>query len=607
MTGRRPTAIRAAGLARSAAPGLVSLLVLAVVAGSVVPVATVWLTKVVFDGIGARVPADRLLWPAAGLLLAGVAASALPAATRFLHGELDRAVRLVAKDRLYRAVNRLTGIARFEEPPFVDRLRLADRGATTPASLVESGLALGKAAVTLGGLLISLFVVSAGMAVVLMASAAPALAAELALARGRARLHWKVGPVERREIFYTVLLSTVEAAKEIRLFDLGGFLRRRMLTEARTANQAHRKMDRREALTHGGLGLLSALVAGGGLVWGIVAATRGELSVGDIAMFVAAVAGVQGALAELVGRMAMAHQELLLFEHYFAVVDARADLPSPPSPRALPPLRRGIELRNVWFRYTDEHDWVLRGVDLRIPHGQAVGLVGHNGAGKSTIVKLLCRFYDPNRGAILWDGVDLRDVPVEQLRQRVSGVFQDYMHYELTAAENIAVGDLAALGDRDRIRWAARRIGMHDVLTALPHGYDTLLSRIFFDGDEANGTNRGVQLSGGQWQRLALARALLRDRRDLMILDEPSSGLDAEAEHEIHSRLREHRRDRTSLLISHRLAAIREADLIAVLADGAVTEIGDHSGLMAANGVYANLFAMQAAGYREVNVTRPVS
>jgi ATP-binding cassette, subfamily B, bacterial len=371
-----------------------------------------------------------------------------------------------------------------------------------------------------------------------------------------------------------------------------------MLADRRTANTAKRALDRRELWVQAGLGLLAALVSGGGLLWAVVAAQRGALTVGDITIFVAAIAGVQGALTSLANQIALSHHALLMFGHYTAVVDAEPDLPVADDPRPLSPLAQGIELRDVWFRYSDEHPWVLSGVNLHIPQGTALALVGLNGAGKSTLVKLLCRFYDPTRGAILWDGVDIRDVDVADLRQRIGAVFQDYMHYDMTAAENIALGDLDAFDDRERIQSAAERAGIHEKLAELPHGYDTLLTRMFFMEADKDNPETGVVLSGGQWQRLALARAFLRDRRDLMILDEPSAGLDAEAEHEIHSSLKQHRGGQTSLLISHRLGAVRDADQIVVLSEGRLVEQGDHAGLMAAGGEYARLFSLQASGYQ---------
>jgi ATP-binding cassette subfamily B protein len=280
------------------------------------------------------------------------------------------------------------------------------------------------------------------------------------------------------------------------------------------------------------------------------------------------------------------------------VVEAEPDLPVPARPVELPVLSQGIEFRDVWFRYGDEHPWVLRGLDLRIPAGVATGMVGLNGAGKSTIVKLLCRFYDPTRGSITWDGVDLRTVDAAQLRQRIGAVFQDFMEYDLTARENIALGDLSVLDDPERLHTAARRAGVHDLLSSLPRGYDTLLTRLFFGESDQGNPETGIRLSGGQWQRLALARAFLRDRGDLMILDEPSAGLDAEAEHELHTRLRQHRAGRTSVLVSHRLGSLRDADQIVVVVDGVVAEQGTHAVLLAAEGEYARLFRLQASGYQ---------
>jgi ATP-binding cassette subfamily B protein len=435
------------------------------------------------------------------------------------------------------------------------------------------------------------------MALVVVVAAVPAFIAQLSLSRQMAHMMWNIGPTQRREMFYGGLLISVNAAKEIRLYGTGSFLRRRMLAERHTADRAQRRVDLRSASVQSGLGLLSASVAGSGLVWSILAARRGALSIGDISMFIAAIAGVQSALTTLITTIALNHRHLLNFRHFVDVVHAGPDLPVPSTPRAVAPLREGIELRDVWFRYSDEHPWVLRGVRLVIPAGQAVALVGQNGAGKSTLVKLLCRMYDPTRGQIRWDGVDIRDLPVEDLRRRLGAVFQDFVEYELSAAVNIGLGDVDAIDDRAAIVAAARRAGVHDLLDGLPAGYDTPLTRAF-PGDSPDGDPEvGVPLSGGQWQKVALARALMRDRPDLLVLDEPSAGLDAEAEHDLHRRLREHRAGRTSLLISHRLNTIRGADLIAVLVDGQIAATGTHHELMAAGGEYARLFALQAEGY----------
>lgn len=257
-------------------------------------------------------------------------------------------------------------------------------------------------------------------------------------------------------------------------------------------------------------------------MWAIIRARDGQLTVGDVSMFAIAVATVQGGLAGLVGQVAYTYQQVALFEHFQAIQEAAPDIPIRRSPTQITPLRQGIEVRDVWFRYDQEHPWTLRGVSLTIPRGATVGLVGRNGSGKSTLVKLLCRFYDPVRGSITWDGVDLREIDPAELRDRIGVVFQDFMHYDLTARENIGLGDLAALDDNPRIEEAGRQAGIHQDLAALPRGYESLLTRAFFDHTDPTA---GVSLSGGQWQRIALARAMLRGERDFLILDEPSSGL----------------------------------------------------------------------------------
>ncbi|WP_182904707.1 ABC transporter ATP-binding protein [Microbispora sp. H13382] len=574
------------------------------VLGAVAPVAVAWLTKLLLDGVTARGGAGAVLGPGVALAAAGLVMALVPHVLRYTSAETGRRVGLLAQERLFAVTERFVGMARFEDPAFLNRLRMAlQHGGTTPGVVVAGALSTAGAVVTGLGFLGSLLVFSPWMPVLVLASAAPVLCVELRLARRRAGLHWRLTPVERREIFFRDLLTDAQAAKEIRLFGIGAHLRERMSAQRRRADGENRRQDRRELHAQGLTSLLGAAVAGGATIWAVLAAAGGRVTVGDVSLLVAAVAGVQAAGLAIVDGIARSHQQLLLFTHFREVLSAGSDLPVPASPREAAPLARGIEFRDVWFRYSPGHPWTLRGLNLTIPHGRTVGVVGRNGAGKSTLVKLLCRMYDPERGAILWDGVDLRDLDPAELRSRISAVFQDYMEYDLTAAENIGLGDLACLGDRDRIAAAARDAGAHEFVTALPDSYDTLLSRLFFQGDDQEDGDAagetGVTLSGGQWQRLALARAHLRAGRDLMILDEPSSGLDAEAEYRIHHALRERRAGRTSVLVSHRLNTLRDADTLVVLADGAVAEQGTHEELMALDGVYAGLFRMQAEGYAE--------
>ncbi|MFI7045534.1 ABC transporter ATP-binding protein [Streptosporangium sandarakinum] len=593
--------IEAARLAVRAAPGRLALYVVVTLVSAALPVGTAWLTRAIVNGLtgDSSLGEPALLAGALGATVLG--SMALTAAGTFLRAEVEREIGALAKERLFTAVARIRGLAPFEDPAFLDRLQLADEsGGRGPNRVIEGLLGVSRSALTISGLLGLVSALSPLMAVIVLLSGVPVLAAELLLGKHRAAAFWEITPAERREIFYRDLLATERAAKEVRLLGLGGFVRGRMLAERRAHEATQRRVDRREFAVRAGLGLVGVAVLVPGLVWAVAAARAGRLSVGDVAMFITAVMGVQAALGGVAQDIARAHESLLLFRHYLTVLRGVPDLPVAVRPAALPPLRRGIELRDVWFRYSEGHPWVLRGVNLVIPYGRAVALVGLNGAGKSTLVKLLCRFYDPTRGAVLWDGVDIREADPDALRGRISAVFQDYMDYELTAAENVGVGDLDALHDQDRVEAAARRAGVHETLAALPDGYRTLLSRRFTSDVDREAV--GVGLSGGQRQRVALARAFMRADRDLVILDEPSAGLDAAAEHEVHTSLKEYRNGLTSLLISHRLGAVRDADRIVVLSGGVVVEEGSHDELVAAGGEYARLFTLQASGYRSRTV-----
>ncbi|GAA0393644.1 ABC transporter ATP-binding protein [Microbispora corallina] len=593
--------VAALGMAWRAGSGLTVAFAVLSTLMAVLPVAIAWCTKLVLDEIaGGRPGAGVTAALGAALAGCGVLTALGPQVVQYVRDESGRRIGLVAQDRLFRATERFVGLARFEDPAFLDRIRMAQRyGGATPGLVVSAALGAARTVLTGAGFLVSLVTISPWTAALVVCAAAPSMAAELWLSRRRAAMLWGIGPVERREFFFAELLVNVQAAKELRLFGIGAHLRGLMAAQRRAANAERSRTDRRELGVQALTGTTAALATGAGLLWVLVSAANGTGGAGDVALFVAAVAGVQAAVSGLVVELVTAHQQVLLFGHYLAVLDAEPDLPVPSRPRRAGPPHRGIELRDVWFRYSPGHPWVLRGVSLTIPYGSAVALVGRNGAGKSSVVKLLCRMYDPERGSVLWDGVDLREMDPAELRARIGAVFQDYMEYDMTAAENIGLGDLTAMDDRGRIEAAARRAGAHDAVDALPRGYDTMLSRIFADPAEDDGAEAGVRLSGGQWQRLALARAYLRGERDLLILDEPSSGLDAEAEHEIHRGLREHRRGRTSLLISHRLGAVREADHIVVLDGGQVAERGTHAGLLERGGIYAHMFALQAEGYRQ--------
>jgi len=580
-------------------------LALTVVTG-LVPVAAAWLLRAILDELASHDPGADPMPLILAMAVAGGVGGILPNITQYLSARSTRAFQRHAGLELFTSVTRLAGLRTLEDPGFQNKLSMAQQvGRSGPGIILGNGIGIVSSALTLAGFLITLIVLSPLLAGIVVLATVPELVAELGIARRRADLVAGLSHAERRQYFYADLLSSHAAAKEIRLFGLGPFFRGRMLAELRTIHRENERVDRRELVIYSLLGTLTAIITGVGLWWAVSQAARGRLTVGDVSLLVAALLAVSSGLAMIINNTAMTYQAVLSFRAYQEVVRHEPDLPVPSAPAPARALRRGIELDHVWFRYGPDQPWVLRGVSLFIPSGQAVALVGHNGAGKSTVVKLLCRFYDPDRGRILWDGVDLRDFDPAELRYRISAVFQDYMAYELSAAENIAAGELGLAADTGALAAAARRARVHDVIAALPKGYHTLLTRTFFDLADKENPETGVLLSGGQWQRLALARAFLRGDRDLIILDEPSSGLDAEAEHEIHSSLQAARRGHATLMVSHRLNAVREADHIVVLVDGAVAEQGGHDALMARQGPYARLFSLQAKGFATEAVAGP--
>ena len=578
------------------------------VAAGLLPPAVALATKMLIDRLAdGPIQLVHALPLVAILAAAGIGSALQPHAEAFLRREVDRRVRLSASSHLYSAVDRFVGLRRFEDPRFLDQLQLARSvGISAPAQYVDNALSVTQALITVGGFGVALAVLEPWAAITVVATATvPALLAEASLSRRRADAVAATSQAERRELFYANLLTEAQAAKEIRLFAIGPFLWQRMALEIKAINWAHRQVDRRTIRVQSSLALFSAAVAAGLLVWVVAEVSRGTLAVGDVVLTVAAVGSTQASLAALVANVVAARYSLLMFDHYIAVTEATTDLEIPDDAASTPPLQHGIELRDVWFRYSDDQPWVLSGVNLHLPFGVTTALVGLNGAGKTTLVNLICRFYDPQHGTVLWDGIDLRTIDPISLRRRIQAVFRNATAYDLTAHDNILLGDTSAEGNLDRITAAARAAHAHNVIAALPDGYDTLLTRVFYSSDEdRNNPQSGTTLSGGQWQRIALARALLLDDPDLLILDEPSSALDAQAEHDIHEELRR-RRQRTSLLISHHLNVVRSADQIVVLANGQIAQAGTHAQLVHCSGPYADLFELQSKGYRETNGATP--
>ena len=328
----------------------------------------------------------------------------------------------------------------------------------------------------------------------------------------------------------------------------------------------------------------------GALVVVVLQAFAGRISLGDVTLYISALASVQRALSGLISSFTDLNENVLFFTHYTDLLALPPLIPIANPTRPVPPLKRGIELRNVSFRYSEQHPYVLKDINLLLPNGKCLALVGLNGAGKTTLVKLLARLYDPSAGQILWDGIDIREFDPKELRQHMGAIFQDFVRYDLSAEENIGLGNIDEINNLPRIQKAAQEVGVHQMIEEMPLGYKTILSRWLVE----EGT--GVDLSGGQWQKIAIARMFMREA-DFLILDEPTASLDAQAEYEIYSHFLNLIRGRTSMLISHRFSTVRIADVIAVLEDGKIVECGTHEELVTNGNTYAKLYTMQASQY----------
>jgi ATP-binding cassette, subfamily B, bacterial len=511
---------------------------------------------------------------------------------QYLNAELGRQLSLKINTRIYQKLNSFVDLSYFEDPHFHNTIELATRGAqvsTLQSLVVVTNLLQGG--ITVATFLGVLLAFNPLLAAVIGGAVLPQLYVQLKFGGQRFGIAFSNSPKERRASYYGRVLSWVGYAKEVRLFNLGDYFLNSFVQTTQEVQQAQRAQQRRELRWQLPLALLASTITTGAFVVVILQAFSGRLSLGDVALYTSAVTSVQGALLSIALALSQMNESALFYRQYTKLLALPQPLAICTSGQAVPPLTSGITVSDVSFRYSDQHPWVLRHIDLFLPASQCLALVGLNGAGKTTLVKLLTRLYDPIEGQILWDGIDIRKFDPGELRQHMSTIFQDFARYDLTAQHNIGLGNIAQIENSEVVQQAAMKAGVHDRMVELPQGYQSFLGRwLASDGS-------GVDLSGGEWQKIALARMFMREA-DLLVLDEPTAALDAQAEYDLYTHFRELMRGRTSLLITHRFSTVRMADTIAVIESGQITEYGTHDELLLLRGTYANLYNMQAENYK---------
>lgn len=564
--------------------------VLLVVQG-LLPAATVTLTRTLVDAL-VLVTGQGLSQEA----IAPVLRPALLMATVLLLTELVQGViswvrtaqSELVQDYISGLIHRATAeadYAFFESSEFYDRLNRATSNASGQSlALLENVGSLVQNSITLLAMAALLLPYGWWLPLVLVVSTLPALGIILRFNRYSHRW-WEETTLDRRRLqYYETILTHQMSAAELRLFDLGEHFQTAFRLVRRRLYREQMQITQKQGLTRLAAGLLALLFSGGAVLWIGYQVLLGVMTLGDLALFYQAFNRGQGVMRSLLGNMGQIHNNSLFLKNLFEFLALKPAIADPAQPVPAPEaIHEGICLRDITFRYPMSDRPILQQFNLTIPAGKVVAIVGDNGAGKSTLVKLLCRFYDPEVGSIELDGVDLRQFRLKDLRRLITVLFQAPIPYHASAAENIALGDIALAPTHDDLEIAAKAAGIHDRITRLPRGYDSQLGK---------GFPGGIDLSGGEWQRLALARAFLR-RANLIILDEPTSALDPWAEADWLNRFRTLAQHRTALVITHRFTLAMQADMIHVMRSGEIVESGTHSELLARNGYYAESWRSQ--------------
>ncbi len=565
--------------------------------GALLPASQAWVGKLIVDAVvnaintraGAEIGLQAVLPLLAVEFILFVVQAANNQARTLAEHVLHSRINLEINTRIIRKSLELD-LTHFENAEYYDKLQNARREADWRSlQIVNGGFYLAQSIITLlsfGALLVRF---SPWLALILFAATLPAFIAQTRLSELRFRvLSWRA-PEARKLNYLEYLLTNDDAVKEVKLFSLGEPLLGRYADLFWKFLREDQAIAQKRSIASFGWGLLATLSYYGAYAWIVWHAVGGAITLGDMTLYLGIFRSSQSTFEAIFYGISELYENGLFMSNLFAFLALTPQLIVATRPRAVPQrFRRGVEFREVSFRYTGREEWALRDVSLTIRPGEKVALVGPNGAGKTTLIKLLTRLYDPTDGVILVDGVDLREVDLNEWRARVGVIFQDFVHYHLPAYENIGFGQVEMLNDRARIIEASKKSGAHPLIEAMPQGYDTTLGRWF---------SQGRELSGGEWQKIALARAFMREC-EVLVLDEPTSALDAENEFRVFQQFRELTADKTAVLISHRFSTVRITDRIFVIDDGRIAEEGTHGELLEMGGTYARLFNLQAESYR---------
>ena len=576
-----------------------SALVMAVcsIISGFLPAGQAWVGKLIVDtvvrAIATQASATAGLAAALPLLLAEFVLVLLQAANgqarTFAEHILHARLNVYINTRIIRQALRLD-LAHFENAEFYDKLQNARREADWRGlQIVNDSFYLIQNGLTLLSFFVLLLRFSPWLALILFAATLPAFMAQSRYAELNFRvLTWRA-PEFRQLSYLEYLLTDYEAVKEVKLFGLGEPLLGRYADLFWKFLREDQAIAQKRSLAALGWGMLATLSYYGSYAWIVWRAVSATITLGDMTLYLGIFRASQSTFEAIFYSLSDLYENGLFMSNLFTYLELQPQMAATARPLPVPrKIRQGIELRDVSFKYPGQEDWALRHVSLCLKPAEKIALVGPNGAGKTTLVKLLTRLYDPTEGQILLDGADLRDYDPQELRKRMGVIFQDFMRYHLTAAENVGFGQIEALDDRLRIVSAAQKSGADPLISDLPKGYETMLGRWFAEGRD---------LSGGEWQKIALGRAFMREC-EVVVLDEPTATLDAENEIRVFQEFRRLTAGKIAVLISHRFSTVRIADRILVVEGGGISEQGTHAELLELGGTYARLFNLQAESYK---------